>query len=222
MNDAPTEPRKTEREIFLEAVERATPGERAAFLDKACAHDPVLRAAVQALLRHDKEDSFMQSPALARQLAAAATQDQPGTPPPAAVGLIFPPSERLSPRGERSVGAPCGSLTAMTVTADRQRRVLLPPAAKSGDRFALDLPKEGRFVLTRLARPTGEARLVRKGRYVVAESDQVITWDQETSVALGAMTEPLDPNPGDPGALRAPELTRIGLPDSSPPPPAAA
>ena len=82
MNDAPTEPRKTQREIFLEAVERATPGERAAFLDKACAHDPVLRAAVEALRRHDKEDRFMQSQALARQLAAAATQDQPGTPTP--------------------------------------------------------------------------------------------------------------------------------------------
>jgi len=98
----------------------------------------------------------------------------------------------------------------MTVTADRQRRVLLPPAAKSGDRFALDLPKEGRFVLTRLARPTGEVRLVREGRYLVAQSDQVITWEEGTSVALRTMTEPLDPNLGDPGAFLVPELTPTG------------
>ena len=109
----------------------------------------------------------------------------------------------------------------MTVAADRQRRVVLPPAAKSGDRFALDIPEEGKSVLTRLARPTGEVRLVREGRCLVAESDQVITWEQGTSVALRSMTEPSDPNLGDPGAFLVRELTRTGLPDSSPPPPAA-
>ena len=35
MNGTGTEPRKTEREIFLAALERTTPGERAVFLDVA-------------------------------------------------------------------------------------------------------------------------------------------------------------------------------------------
>jgi len=95
MNDAPTEPGKTEREIFLEAVERATPGERAAFLDQACAHDPALRAAVEALLRHDMEDSFMQSPVIVIPSSDAVTQDQPGTPSPAVVGEQ--PGDRVGP-----------------------------------------------------------------------------------------------------------------------------
>lgn len=84
MNGSPTPPRQTERDLFLEALERP-PGERVAFLGQACAHNPSLRAAVEALLRHHQEDSFMKSPAIGGS-SAAATQDQPGTSPPAAVG----------------------------------------------------------------------------------------------------------------------------------------
>src|SRR5688572_28555862 len=78
MNGAPSQPRKTERDLFLEVLERPTSGERAAFLDKACAHNPSLRAAVEALLQNHKEDDFLESPVIAApstaQPADASTQ----------------------------------------------------------------------------------------------------------------------------------------------------
>jgi WD40 repeat protein/serine/threonine protein kinase len=65
MDGPRTEPRKTERDLFLEALDRPTPSERTAFLDEACAHEPSLRAAVEELLQHHKEDGFLESPAIA-------------------------------------------------------------------------------------------------------------------------------------------------------------
>ena len=86
MNGKRTEPLKREREIFLEALERTTPGERAAFLDEACAQDPSLRAAVEGLLEHHQEDGFMASPAIHAPTGGAPTQHHPGGAPPAAAG----------------------------------------------------------------------------------------------------------------------------------------
>jgi eukaryotic-like serine/threonine-protein kinase len=55
----------TEREIFFAALERPTPGERAAFLDRACGQDLGLRRRIEGLLaRHFEKDSFMKGPAL--------------------------------------------------------------------------------------------------------------------------------------------------------------
>lgn len=79
MNGPRTAPHQTERELFLEVLERTTPGERAAFLDQACAHDPSLRAAVEALLRHHQADSFMDSPAITVASAPASTAERSGT-----------------------------------------------------------------------------------------------------------------------------------------------
>jgi eukaryotic-like serine/threonine-protein kinase len=51
---------RSERDIFLEALDRATPEERAAFLDGACGQDLGLRRRVEELLaRHFEKDSFM-------------------------------------------------------------------------------------------------------------------------------------------------------------------
>jgi hypothetical protein len=56
---------RTEREIFSAALERSTPGDRAAFLDEACGGDMNLRRRLEALLaRHFEQDSFMQDPAM--------------------------------------------------------------------------------------------------------------------------------------------------------------
>ena len=52
-----------EREIFLAALERPSPGERAAFLDGACGKDAPLRARLESLLRHHSEDRFLEDPA---------------------------------------------------------------------------------------------------------------------------------------------------------------
>jgi len=47
-----------QREIFLKALEKASPAERAAFLDGACANDAALRAEVELLLKHHTAGSF--------------------------------------------------------------------------------------------------------------------------------------------------------------------
>jgi hypothetical protein len=41
----------TEREVFLQALDITKPAERAAFLDRACADQPSLRAQVDQLLQ---------------------------------------------------------------------------------------------------------------------------------------------------------------------------
>src|SRR5262245_39076725 len=69
----------TEEAIFLSALEKKEPAERAAYLEAACAGNPALRERVDALLRsHEDPDSFLDAPALARQ---GETSDQaPGLP----------------------------------------------------------------------------------------------------------------------------------------------
>src|SRR5262245_20912174 len=51
------------KDLFLAALEKGSSGERAAYLDEACAGDPSLRAHVHALLRtHEEAGSFLESP----------------------------------------------------------------------------------------------------------------------------------------------------------------
>jgi serine/threonine protein kinase len=59
MFDTPRSP----KDIFLAAIEKATPAERAAFLDEACAGDAALRQRVEELLKaHDEPGSFLGQP----------------------------------------------------------------------------------------------------------------------------------------------------------------
>ena len=56
---------RSDKEIFLGALEKTTPDERAAYLDLACSQDPSLRQRVGELLAHHfEQDSFMNDPAL--------------------------------------------------------------------------------------------------------------------------------------------------------------
>ena len=56
---------RSEKEIFFEAIDKATPEERAAYLDGACGEDPLLRRRVEDLLaKHFQQDSFMKQPAV--------------------------------------------------------------------------------------------------------------------------------------------------------------
>ena len=64
MNDQPKSPTDAERDIFLESLKYESAEERSAFLDRACANDPAIRLAVKTLLKHHKEDEFMQPPGL--------------------------------------------------------------------------------------------------------------------------------------------------------------
>ena len=76
MNDHPKSPTDAEREIFLESLKRESAEERAVFLDRACANDPAIRVAVETLLRHHKEDEFMQPPGL--KSAPPSALEKPG------------------------------------------------------------------------------------------------------------------------------------------------
>ena len=54
-------------QIFWEAADLATPGERGAYLDRACAGDAELRGKVQLLLdARSKAESFLETPAVRR------------------------------------------------------------------------------------------------------------------------------------------------------------
>jgi hypothetical protein len=67
-------------EVFLAALTRGTPQERAAYLDEACRDDAELRRRVDRLLQaHSQAGSFLEKPALepAQTVAAA---DQGGLP----------------------------------------------------------------------------------------------------------------------------------------------
>src|SRR5258706_1149876 len=71
-----------EKEIFLAAIEKATPEERAAYLDGACGKDPSLRRRVEDLLaKHFQQDSFMKKPAAerSRTIVVVPLSEGPGT-----------------------------------------------------------------------------------------------------------------------------------------------
>ena len=83
----PTEPANA-KEIFLNAVEIASPAERAALLDEACRGNPELRRRVEALLQaHERPESLLDKAAVSADVDlttdAAATMpfraEQPGT-----------------------------------------------------------------------------------------------------------------------------------------------
>jgi serine/threonine protein kinase/Flp pilus assembly protein TadD len=88
----------TERSLFLEVLEFADPGERSAYLDRACAGDPPLRERVEQLLKaHDEPGYFMERPAL----ALVASADGPVSERP---GTIIGPYKLLEQIGEGGFG----------------------------------------------------------------------------------------------------------------------
>jgi len=67
----------TERALFLDAMERTDPVERARYVDTACAGNPELRARIEALLRSSADaGAFLDVPAI-EQLAAHASVPAP-------------------------------------------------------------------------------------------------------------------------------------------------
>jgi serine/threonine protein kinase/tetratricopeptide (TPR) repeat protein len=85
-----------ESQIFAGALKLATPAERAAYLDEACAGKPQLREAVEALLRaHASDPSFLEQPAVegATSEAVPGQWIDPTTPPRLTEG----PGTRIGP-----------------------------------------------------------------------------------------------------------------------------
>ena len=87
-----------EEEVFHQALALSLPGERAAYLERACAGDPVLRASIEALLQADEGASgFLLRP----PPGLAAHIDQPGREGP---GTAIGPYKLLEPIGEGGMG----------------------------------------------------------------------------------------------------------------------
>jgi serine/threonine protein kinase/Flp pilus assembly protein TadD len=101
-----------EQSLFIEALEREEPAERAAFLDRACAGDPALRQRIERLLqRHQQADCFLERPAVAPAPTGAYTQS--GTEEPArgdqpenraGPGTVIGPYKLLQQLGEGGMG----------------------------------------------------------------------------------------------------------------------
>ncbi|HEV3443819.1 MAG TPA: serine/threonine-protein kinase, partial [Gemmataceae bacterium] len=87
--------------IFLAAVEKPTPDERAAFLDAACAGDAALRLRVEALLQaHDEPAGILEE-----AIPDLGTTADPAADEGAAVGARIGPYKLLQKLGEGGMGA---------------------------------------------------------------------------------------------------------------------
>jgi hypothetical protein len=97
MNSQPEDALDRERELFLEALEKSGPGERSAFLDRACGSDVALRARLERLLRHHLEDDFLEEP-------AQVTQPEPSPAASGGVGTVIGRYNLLEKLGEGGCG----------------------------------------------------------------------------------------------------------------------
>jgi hypothetical protein len=76
--------------VFLEALDKGTPAERAAFLDEACAGNAELRSKVESLLQlHDRPDALLDQPA-AEHLATATSVGSPRADTEVALDFLEP------------------------------------------------------------------------------------------------------------------------------------
>jgi WD40 repeat protein/serine/threonine protein kinase len=87
-----------EQSIFVEALDKEDPAERAAFLARVCASDPVLRQRIERLLQqHQQGDSFLDSPVGGQ----VGTADEPQT---ERTGAVIGPYKLLQQIGEGGMG----------------------------------------------------------------------------------------------------------------------
>src|SRR5262245_57897533 len=93
-----------ERDLFIEALQKADPAERSAYLDTACAGDDALRQSVlQLLAQHEKNESFLlDAPAPLPPGGPADTIDQSSF---AAPGTLIGPYKLIALIGEGGMGA---------------------------------------------------------------------------------------------------------------------
>src|SRR6516162_6838469 len=88
----------SERSLFFAVLDIDDPSERSAYLDRACAGDPALRAQVEQLLKaHQASGLFMERPAI----ALGATGDEPIRERP---GTVIGPYKLMEQIGEGGMG----------------------------------------------------------------------------------------------------------------------
>jgi eukaryotic-like serine/threonine-protein kinase len=88
-----------EQSIFTEALEKADPNERAAFLDQVCAGDRALRERIERLLqRHEQAGSFL------NRAAAGGPEATADTPLSERPGSLIGPYKLLEQIGEGGFG----------------------------------------------------------------------------------------------------------------------
>src|SRR5579885_2925819 len=76
-----------ESQVFAQVLKRATPAERAAYLDEVCAGNPQLRAGVEALLQaHASDPGFLEQPA---DWLGATVDEVPAEPRPEQPGVVL-------------------------------------------------------------------------------------------------------------------------------------
>jgi serine/threonine protein kinase len=100
MKDPDVSPPRSDKELFFEAIEKASALERAAFLDAACGADAALRARLEVLLAdHFRDGGFMKA-----AVAEVVSQPEPGAPRTEDSTLSFGRYKLLEKIGEGGFG----------------------------------------------------------------------------------------------------------------------
>ena len=95
----------TEQSLFIDALAIPDPAERAAFLDRACAGDPALRARLDRLLAHHAQaGSFLDQPAALDPTGAPPEESTAGLPTARPAGGAIGPYKLVEVIGEGGMG----------------------------------------------------------------------------------------------------------------------
>ena len=129
MGDEPStvKPSSPEQSVFAEALQRATPEARAAYLNVACGGDDTLRRRVEALLRAaDNAGDFLEQPPAGLSEESTLLDSELSEKPGDRIGVEEKPRCRGRAQGRQSVSDVTRILTAIEQGDARASEELLP------------------------------------------------------------------------------------------------